>query len=46
MLALKRRDHIDVSSKALAGETISFITADLTPSAKAVLNSYRRVAPL
>jgi hypothetical protein len=46
MLALKRRDHIDISSKALAGETISFITADLTPSAKAVLSSYRRVAPL
>lgn len=46
ILTLKRRDHIDVSSKALAGETISFITADLTPSAKAVLNSYRRVAPL
>lgn len=46
MLSFKRRDHIDVSSKSLAGETISFITADLTPSAKAVLNSYRRVAPL
>lgn len=46
LLALKRRDHIDVSSKSLAGETISYITADLTPSAKVVLNSYRRVAPL
>lgn len=46
MLALKRRDHIDVSSKSLAGETVSFITAELTPSAKQALNSYRRVAPL
>lgn len=46
MLALKRRDHIDVSSKSLAGETISFITAELTPSAKQVLGAYRRVAPL
>lgn len=46
VLSLKRRDHMDVSSKSLAGETVSFITAELTPSAKQVLNSYRRVAPL
>lgn len=46
LLALKRRDHLDVSSKSLAGETVSFITSDLTPSARQVLNSYRRVAPL
>lgn len=45
-LAFKRREHIDVSSKALAGESISFITAELTPSAKQALLSYRRVAPL
>lgn len=45
-LALKRREHIDVSSKALAGETISYITAELTPSAKQILLSHRRVAPI
>lgn len=46
MLALRRREHIDVSSKSLAGETVSYLTAELTPSARQVLQSYRRVAPL
>jgi hypothetical protein len=46
VLSLNRRDHMDVSSKSLAGETVSFITTELTPSAKQILNSYRRVAPL
>lgn len=46
MTSYKRRDHIDVSSKSLAGETISYITAELTPSARSILASYRRVAPL
>ena len=46
MLMLERRKHVDVSSKSLAGETVSFITAELTPSAKQILLSYRRVAPL
>lgn len=45
-LSLERRSHIDVSSKSLAGETISYITADLPPSAKKMLEPYRRVAPL
>lgn len=46
LLALERRSHIDVSSKSLAGETVSFITADLPPSARKALEPHRRVAPL
>ncbi|MDP3124602.1 MAG: hypothetical protein Q8M84_03115 [Thiobacillus sp.] len=46
LLALERRSHIDVSSKSLAGETVSFITADLPPSARKALDPHRRVAPL
>ena len=46
LLTMKRRDHVDVSSKSLGGETVTFITAEITPSAKKVLNSYCRVAPL
>lgn len=46
VLALERRSHLDVSSKSLAGETISYITADLPPSARKALDPHRRVAPL
>lgn len=46
LLALERRSHIDVSSKSLAGETISYITADLPPSARKALDPHRSVAPL
>lgn len=46
VLMLRRRDHLDVSSKSLAGETVSYITAELSPSAKQMLAPYRRVAPL
>lgn len=46
LLALKRRDHIDVSSKSLAGETISYLTAELPPSARQALAPHRNVAPL
>lgn len=45
-LAYKRRDHLDVSAKSLAGETISYITAAFTPSSKQVLDQYRRVVPI
>lgn len=45
-LLMKRPDHVDVSSKTLAGETIAYLTADMTPSARAALGNYRRVAPL
>lgn len=46
LLSLERRTHLDVSSKSLAGETISFITAQLSPSARQLLQPHRRVAPL
>lgn len=46
ILLLRRQEHVGISSKSLAGESVSFVSSDLTPSAKAVLNSYRRVAPL
>lgn len=39
----RRRDHIDVSSKALAGETVSYIVADMPPSAKTRLQQHKRV---
>jgi hypothetical protein len=42
-LATKRKDHIDVSSKSLGGETISYITSNMTPSALTMLNRYRIV---
>lgn len=45
LLSMERRSHIDVSSKSLAGETISYITSDLPPSARKLLEPYRRVAP-
>jgi hypothetical protein len=44
-LAFKRREHVDVSSKSLAGETITYITADMPPSARKVLDNYRKVIP-
>ena len=45
LLMIERRSHIDVSSKSLAGETISFITAEITPSSQRLLAPHRRVAP-
>ncbi|WP_018610248.1 phage head-tail connector protein [Uliginosibacterium gangwonense] len=43
-LMFRRRDHLDVSSKALAGETINYIVDELTPSARRILSNYRIVA--
>lgn len=45
-LMFRRRDHVDVSSKTLAGETVAYIAAELTPSARQILQNYRLVAPL
>ncbi len=42
---LRRGEHADVSSKALAGESISYIAADITPSARQMLAPYVRVVP-
>ena len=46
LLCLKRFSHMDVSSKSLAGETVSFIVTDLPPSARQRLNNYRLVSPM
>lgn len=46
LMCLKRFSHMDVSSKSLAGETVSFIVTDLPPSAKQRLNNYRLVSPM
>lgn len=45
LLALKRRDHIDVSSKSLAGESITFVNVELPRAAQQVLANHRRVSP-
>lgn len=46
LMCMKRFSHMDVSSKSLAGETVSFIVTDLPPSAKQRLNNYRLVSPM
>lgn len=46
LLMVKRREHIDVSSKALAGESITYVNVELPRAAQQVLANYRRVAPL
>lgn len=45
-LVYRRRDHLDVSSKSLAGETISYITQSMTPAAKELLQAHMRVVPI
>lgn len=42
----KARDRIGISSKGLAGETISFIQNDLTRDMKATLMNYKKVVLL
>jgi len=44
-LRYKERDRIGHRSKSLAGETVSFVTAALPDSAKAILAPYARVVP-
>lgn len=46
MLSYRRKDHIDVTSKSLAGETISYIISQFSASSKAALGNYRRVTPV
>ena len=41
-LRYKERPHFDMSSKSMAGETTSFVMADMKASTKAVLDRYRR----
>lgn len=38
----KRRSTLEVSGKTLNGETISFVTSDVPPSAKGVIKQYTR----
>lgn len=44
-LRYKEKDRFGVRSKTLAGETISYIVSDLSPSAKSVLTQYKKVLP-
>lgn len=44
ILNYKRRDHIDTSSKSLAGETVNYVQADMPESAKLKLQNYKMVA--
>jgi hypothetical protein len=50
MIAMKfkneRGDRFGVSSKSLAGESISFFHGDMTQSVRATLDNYRNVVPL
>lgn len=45
-LGLKQREHLDVSSKSMAGETISYVMTLLPKSAKEILAQYESVIPL
>jgi hypothetical protein len=45
-LRWKERDRIGLTSKAMAGETTSFITSDYPPSAIGVFKQYKKVIPL
>ena len=43
-LRYRERDRIGHVSKSLGGETVAFIQADMTPSVRAALQPWRRVA--
>lgn len=45
-LRFKEKDRIGIQSKTLANETISFFIGELTPSARATLQQYKRVVPI
>jgi len=45
-LMFRRRDHLDVTSKALSGETVNYIVDELTPSSRRILSNYRIVVPI
>lgn len=42
----RRRERIGHASKTLNGETTAFVTSDVPPECKAVLQQYRRVIPV
>lgn len=45
-LRWRERDRIGMSSKGLAGETTAFSLVDFPPQARAVMDSYKRTAPV
>lgn len=48
LVAYKYREleRIGHSSKSIQGETVAFITADMPPAVKTILNNYRKVVPV
>lgn len=44
-LRYRERERIGHQSKSLAGETVSFFLGELSPTARAVLQQYRKVVP-
>lgn len=44
VLRYREMTRIGEASKAIGGETVSFITSEFTPSARAILGRYREVA--
>lgn len=44
-LKYKRRDNLDVASRGIAGETISYVVADMNRFTKSVLNLYTKAYP-
>jgi len=42
----KERDRIGYQSKSIAGETVSFMTKDMSDATKTILHNYRKVLPL
>lgn len=45
-LKFRTRDKLEVSSKTLAGETVSFTQRDMPAAVATVLRQYQRIAPL
>jgi hypothetical protein len=45
-LRYKERDRIGHSSKAIGGETVSFIIKDLPDSVRTILENYKKVVPV
>jgi uncharacterized phiE125 gp8 family phage protein len=44
-LSYRERDRVGLASKAIAGETTSFIIKDMPESVKGILNQYKKVMP-
>lgn len=44
-LDLKQRDNLGINSKMLGGETVTYTDKGMTPSVRAMLDPYRRLAP-